>query len=166
MILCLFLGYNLLLQTMFCMLLYVRDLYLDCNFLYGEFHLKNKFIYLSSCLPYHKSGLVKATFSHISFLKFVAIYSFASTYEFEGLQAGSAHSYPNKSFLKKVSVIVIGYYFLSQGVVVLSRQWKNALYMPLLMEQTFRNKQARPTFNYRSVYSFCCVVSIFYSHKL
>ncbi|XP_042881836.1 transmembrane protein KIAA1109 homolog isoform X7 [Penaeus japonicus] len=39
---------------------------------------------------------------------------------------------------------------LRQGVVVLSRQWKNALYMPLLMEQTFRNKQARPTFNYRS----------------
>ncbi|XP_069163724.1 bridge-like lipid transfer protein family member 1 isoform X17 [Procambarus clarkii] len=39
---------------------------------------------------------------------------------------------------------------LRQGVVVLSRQWKNALYMPLLMEQTFRNKQTRPTCTYRS----------------
>ncbi|XP_071552185.1 bridge-like lipid transfer protein family member 1 isoform X2 [Panulirus ornatus] len=38
---------------------------------------------------------------------------------------------------------------LRQGVVVLSRQWKNALYMPLLMEQTFRNKQTRPAYNYR-----------------
>ncbi|XP_042203884.1 transmembrane protein KIAA1109 homolog isoform X4 [Homarus americanus] len=38
---------------------------------------------------------------------------------------------------------------LRQGVVVLSRQWKNALYMPLLMEQTFRNKQTRPTYTYR-----------------
>ncbi|XP_069959318.1 bridge-like lipid transfer protein family member 1 isoform X14 [Cherax quadricarinatus] len=39
---------------------------------------------------------------------------------------------------------------LRQGVVVLSRQWKNALYMPLLMEQTFRNKQTRPTYTYRA----------------
>ncbi|KAK7076622.1 hypothetical protein SK128_017336 [Halocaridina rubra] len=36
-----------------------------------------------------------------------------------------------------------------KGVVVLSRQWKNALFMPLLMEQTFRNKQTRPTYTYR-----------------
>ncbi|XP_050686161.1 transmembrane protein KIAA1109 homolog isoform X6 [Eriocheir sinensis] len=39
---------------------------------------------------------------------------------------------------------------LRQGVVVLSRQWKNALYMPLLMEQTFRNKQTRPAFTFKS----------------
>ncbi|CAL4080533.1 unnamed protein product, partial [Meganyctiphanes norvegica] len=38
---------------------------------------------------------------------------------------------------------------LRQGVVVLSRQWKNALYMPLLMEQNFRNKHTRPAFTYR-----------------
>lgn len=61
------------------------------------------------------------------------------------------------SFLKILPIYLSVITVLSQGVVVLSRQWKNALYMPLLMEQTFRNKQARPTFNYRSVYNFFAV---------
>ncbi|XP_076066750.1 transmembrane protein KIAA1109 homolog tweek isoform X4 [Oratosquilla oratoria] len=43
---------------------------------------------------------------------------------------------------------------LRQGVVVLSRQWKNALYMPLLMEQSFKIRQARPTHAFRPHVNF------------
>lgn len=32
----------------------------------------------------------------------------------------------------------------SQGVIVLSRQWKNILYTPLLIEQGYRSKVLKP----------------------
>ncbi|RXG59111.1 hypothetical protein Avbf_01112 [Armadillidium vulgare] len=43
----------------------------------------------------------------------------------------------NLEFLPKLAT-------LRQGIVVLSRQWKSALYMPLLMEQSFKHKQSHP----------------------
>lgn len=35
-------------------------------------------------------------------------------------------------------------WFYSQGIIVLSRQWKNSLYNPILFEHQYKNKLTRP----------------------
>lgn len=35
-------------------------------------------------------------------------------------------------------------HFFLQGVIVLSRQWKNMLYNPMLFEHQYKNKLTRP----------------------
>lgn len=42
------------------------------------------------------------------------------------------------------NLLVIFFISLKQGVIVLSRQWKNMLYNPMLFEHQYKNKLLRP----------------------
>ena len=49
---------------------------------------------------------------------------------------------------------------LRQGVIVLSRQWKNMLYNPMLFEHQYKNKLTRPmnvTFAVPPMDEVCCL---------